>query len=76
MLTVLLAALDQTIVSTALPTIVRDIGGQSGYAWVGSAYLLGTFPLTILSLIALLTHHVLFQLVRVSHVPQSAAAAA
>jgi MFS family permease len=47
MLTVLLAALDQTIVSTALPTIVRDIGGQSGYAWVGSAYLLGAFSLTL-----------------------------
>jgi MFS family permease len=47
MLSVLLAALDQTIVATALPTIVRDIGGQSGYAWVGSAYLLGEFFLTI-----------------------------
>jgi len=42
---VLLAALDQTIVSTALPTIVRDIGGQSGYAWIGSAYLLASATL-------------------------------
>ncbi|THH08149.1 hypothetical protein EW145_g2898 [Phellinidium pouzarii] len=40
MLTVFLAALDQTIAAVALPTIVRDIGGQSGYSWVGSAYLL------------------------------------
>ncbi|KLO19543.1 MFS general substrate transporter [Schizopora paradoxa] len=40
MLTVFLAALDQTIVAVALPTIVRDIGGQSGYSWIGSAYLL------------------------------------
>lgn len=37
---VFLAALDQTIASVALPTIVKDIGGQSGYSWVGSAYLL------------------------------------
>ncbi|KAG8867995.1 hypothetical protein FRB97_002819 [Tulasnella sp. 331] len=40
MLAVFLAALDQTIVGTALPTIVRDLGSSSGYAWVGSAYLL------------------------------------
>ncbi|EJD03251.1 MFS general substrate transporter [Fomitiporia mediterranea MF3/22] len=40
MLAVFLAALDQTIAAVALPTIVRDIGGQSGYSWVGSAYLL------------------------------------
>ncbi|PVF96646.1 MFS general substrate transporter [Serendipita vermifera] len=39
-LTVFLAALDQTIVSTALPSIVRDLGGASGYSWVGTAYLL------------------------------------
>ncbi|KAH7098801.1 MFS general substrate transporter [Auriculariales sp. MPI-PUGE-AT-0066] len=40
MLTVFLAALDQTIVATALPTIVKDIGGEKGYSWIGSAYLL------------------------------------
>ena len=40
MLTVFLAALDQTIAAVALPTIVKDIGGESGYSWVGSAYLL------------------------------------
>lgn len=40
MLSVFLAALDQTIVAVALPSIVRDIGGQSGYSWIGSAYLL------------------------------------
>ncbi|KAH8119468.1 MFS general substrate transporter [Phellopilus nigrolimitatus] len=40
MLTVFLAALDQTIAAVALPTIVRDIGGASGYSWVGTAYLL------------------------------------
>jgi EmrB/QacA subfamily drug resistance transporter len=40
MLGMLLAALDQTIVSTALPTIVGDLGGLSRYAWVGTAYIL------------------------------------
>src|SRR3954467_12392905 len=41
MLGMLLAALDQTIVSTALPTIVGDLGGLSQISWVVSAYLLG-----------------------------------
>jgi EmrB/QacA subfamily drug resistance transporter len=40
MLGMLLAALDQTIVSTALPTIVGDLGGGSHIAWVITAYLL------------------------------------
>src|ERR1700729_2850814 len=38
----LLAALDQTIVSTALPTIVGDLKGGSHIAWVITAYLLAT----------------------------------
>jgi EmrB/QacA subfamily drug resistance transporter len=38
----LLAALDQTIVSTALPTIVGDLQGGSHIAWVITAYLLTT----------------------------------
>jgi EmrB/QacA subfamily drug resistance transporter len=42
MLGMLLAALDQTIVSTALPTIVGDLGGGSHIAWVITAYLLAT----------------------------------
>jgi EmrB/QacA subfamily drug resistance transporter len=48
MLGMLLAALDQTIVSTALPRIVRDLGGFQHYSWVFSAYMLGatvTVPL-------------------------------
>src|SRR4030088_170440 len=40
MLVMLLAALDQTIVSTALPTIVGDLGGASHLSWVVTAYLL------------------------------------
>ena len=36
----LLASLDQTIVSTALPTIVADLGGLDHLAWVVTAYLL------------------------------------
>ncbi|KAJ7314253.1 major facilitator superfamily domain-containing protein [Mycena albidolilacea] len=35
-----LAALDQTIVTTALPTIVAQLGGGKDYSWVGSAYLI------------------------------------
>ncbi len=38
----LLAALDQTIVSTALPTIVGDLGGASHLSWVVTAYLLAS----------------------------------
>lgn len=40
MLVMLLAALDQTIVSTALPTIVGDLGGLSQLSWVVTSYLL------------------------------------
>src|ERR1700722_5612297 len=42
MLGMLLAALDQTIVSTALPTIVGDLKGGSHIPWVITAYLLST----------------------------------
>jgi EmrB/QacA subfamily drug resistance transporter len=40
LLVLLLASLDQTIVSTALPTIVGDLGGLQHLSWVVSAYLL------------------------------------
>ena len=40
LLVLLLAALDQTIVSTALPTIVGDLGGLDHLSWVVTAYLL------------------------------------
>jgi EmrB/QacA subfamily drug resistance transporter len=40
MLGMLLAAIDQTIVATALPTIVGDLGGLDNLAWVVTAYLL------------------------------------
>ncbi len=40
MLVLLLAALDQTIVSTALPTIVGELGGLDHLSWVVTAYLL------------------------------------
>src|SRR5262249_5124902 len=42
MLVLLLASLDQTIVSTALPTIVGDLGGRSKLSWVVTAYLLAS----------------------------------
>jgi EmrB/QacA subfamily drug resistance transporter len=40
MLTLMLAALDQTIVATALPRIVTDLGGITQYSWVFTAYML------------------------------------
>jgi MFS family permease len=40
MMGLLLAALDQTIVSTALTTISRDFGRLDLYSWVITAYLL------------------------------------
>jgi EmrB/QacA subfamily drug resistance transporter len=41
-LVMLLAALDQTIVSTALPTIVSELGGLAHLTWVVTSYLLAT----------------------------------
>ena len=46
MLGMLLAALDQTIVSTALPTIVGDLGGLQHLSWVVTAYLLASTAVT------------------------------
>lgn len=42
MLGMLLAALDQTIVSTSLPTIVGDLGGLNQLSWVVTSYLLAS----------------------------------
>jgi EmrB/QacA subfamily drug resistance transporter len=42
MLVLLLASLDQTIVSTALPTIVGDLGGLNHLSWVVTGYLLAS----------------------------------
>ncbi|HEX4288894.1 MAG TPA: MDR family MFS transporter [Trebonia sp.] len=46
MLALLLSSLDQTIVSTALPTIVNDLGGLSHLSWVVTAYLLASTATT------------------------------
>ncbi|HEY0365571.1 MAG TPA: MFS transporter, partial [Pyrinomonadaceae bacterium] len=40
LLVMLLAALDSTIVATALPTIVNELGGLAHLSWVVTAYLL------------------------------------
>lgn len=45
LLSLFLAALDQTIVSTALPRIVEDLEGVSRYAWVATAYFLASTAL-------------------------------
>jgi EmrB/QacA subfamily drug resistance transporter len=42
LLVLLLASLDQTIVSTALPTIVGELGGGTNLSWVVTAYLLSS----------------------------------
>ncbi|MFI0979134.1 MDR family MFS transporter [Streptomyces sp. NPDC021093] len=46
LLGMLLAALDQTIVSTALPTIVSDLGGMNHLSWVVTAYMLAATAAT------------------------------
>src|ERR1700753_731784 len=46
MLVLLMASLDQTIVSTALPTIVGALGGLSHISWVVTAYLLAQTAVT------------------------------
>ncbi|MEO7001384.1 MAG: MFS transporter, partial [Ktedonobacterales bacterium] len=46
MLTLLLEALDQTIVGTALPRIIGELNGFDRYTWVVTAYLLGTVTVT------------------------------
>ncbi|MER6313999.1 MDR family MFS transporter [Streptomyces sp. NPDC001581] len=48
MLGVLLAALDQTIVGTALPTIVGELGGGDHMSWVVTSYLLAETVSTVL----------------------------
>lgn len=46
LLGMLIAALDQTIVATALPTIVSDLGGLDHLSWVVTAYLLAATAAT------------------------------
>jgi EmrB/QacA subfamily drug resistance transporter len=48
MLGMSLSSLDQTIVATALPTIVSDLGGVVGLSWVVTAYLLASTASTLL----------------------------
>jgi len=46
MLALLLAALDQTIVGTAIPRIVADLNGLDRLAWVTTAYLVTSTTMT------------------------------
>ncbi len=46
LLVILLAALDSTIVATALPTIVSELGGLAHLSWVVTAYLLAQTVVT------------------------------
>lgn len=48
MLSMFLSAMEATVVATAMPTVVSDLGGLAVYGWVGAAYLLAatvTVPL-------------------------------
>ncbi len=49
MLSLLLAALDQTIVSTAMPKIIASLNGFDRYAWVATGYLVTSTVLTPIS---------------------------
>jgi EmrB/QacA subfamily drug resistance transporter len=49
LLGMLLSSLDQTIVSTALPTIVGDLGGAGHVSWVVTAYMLAETVSTVLA---------------------------
>ena len=42
MLGMLLSALDQTVVGTAMPRIIADLNGLQHYAWVATGYLLAS----------------------------------
>lgn len=49
MLAMFLSSLDQTIVGTAMPRIISDLGGFSHYTWVTTAYVIAsavTIPIT------------------------------
>jgi EmrB/QacA subfamily drug resistance transporter len=49
MLAMLLGSLDQTVVGTAMPRIIADLGGFSHYTWVTTAYIIAsavTIPIT------------------------------
>jgi EmrB/QacA subfamily drug resistance transporter len=42
MLALFMAAMETTVVSTAMPTVIREMGGLSLYAWVFTAYMLAS----------------------------------
>jgi len=42
MLAMFLSSLDQTIVGTAMPRIIADLGGFSHYTWVTTAYIIAS----------------------------------
>ena len=46
MIAMLLAALDQTIVATAMPTIGRDLGDAANLPWIVTAYLVAATAVT------------------------------
>jgi hypothetical protein len=59
-LALFVAALDQTIVSTALPTIASELHSASGYTWVGSAYLLANAAAAPIWFVPWSPHNILY----------------
>ncbi len=53
LLGMLMAALDQTIVATALPTVVADLGGAGHQSWVVTSYLLASTIVTAIDALLL-----------------------
>src|SRR3989304_1866440 len=53
MLAMFLASLDQTVVGTAMPRIIADLGGFAHYTWVATAYLVTST--TVVPLVGKLT---------------------
>lgn len=49
LLGILVSALDQTVVSTAQPTIVGDLGGAGHVSWVATSYILTETIATVLA---------------------------
>ena len=73
MLSMLLAALDQTIVGTAEPRIIASLSGFDRYPWVSTAYLLGgiqwIFLISAVLMVALSAMNLLLKDVPLRHGP-------
>ncbi|HWL88233.1 MAG TPA: hypothetical protein VNO21_20660 [Polyangiaceae bacterium] len=44
LLSLFMASMETTVIATAMPTVVADLGGVELFGWVGAIYLLGSTP--------------------------------